>query len=189
MLKSATLFSLTIFFLFFSGCESKGSNTTHENKTQPLSKNFSLHPVNNPKETIEIVKTQNGFKLKNDPQKILIFDIFATWCVPCRAEAAVLTNIQKKYKNDVIVVGLPIEEEISDEKLATYQKKYNVGYIIASSKNTQKLIDAIAADLDITQRFPIPLVAMYKNGKLVNYYAGAVEEEFIQSDIKQVIGK
>jgi len=31
-------------------------------------------------------------------------------------------------------------------------------------------------------------MAMYKNGKLINHYVGATEEEFIDSDIRNALG-
>jgi hypothetical protein len=33
------------------------------------------------------------------------------------------------------------------------------------------------------------MMVMYKDAKIVNYYLGATEEEFIESDIKQALGK
>jgi hypothetical protein len=32
-------------------------------------------------------------------------------------------------------------------------------------------------------------MAMYKDSKLINHFVGMVEEEFIESDIKQALGK
>jgi thioredoxin-like negative regulator of GroEL len=52
-----------------------------------------------------------------------------------------------------------------------------------------RIIDAVAEKLNVGRDFGIPLMAMYKDGKLVNYYQGATEEEFIESDIKKALGK
>ncbi len=185
MLKYATV-SLVALTLFFGGCSSE--NEKKEQHTAPTNI-ISLSPIEDANSSIEVLKTKEGFVLKSDPEKILVFDIYATWCAPCRAESEVLANIQKKFKKDVRVIGLSIEEGISDDKLAAYKQKYHADYTLTNSTNNQKLIDAIAANLQIGQRFPIPLVAVYKDGKLVNYYAGATEEEFIESDIKQALGK
>ena len=38
-------------------------------------------------------------------------------------------------------------------------------------------------------RYPIPLMAMYKDGKYINHYVGAVQEEFVESDIKRALNK
>ena len=185
MLKYAP-FSLLVFALLFNGCSSENKKKEQHHSPSNI---ITLSPIEDTNSSIEVQKTQEGFILKNDPKKILVFDIFATWCAPCRAESKVLANIQKKFKKDVRVIGLSIEEDASNEKLMAYKKKYHADYTLTNPVNNQKLIDDIAANLKIGQRFPIPLIAIYKDGKLVNYYAGATEEEFIESDIKQALGK
>lgn len=185
MLKYATI-SLVALTLFFGGCSSEEKK--EKQHTAP-SNIISLSPIEDANSSIEILKTKEGFVLKNDPEKILVFDIYATWCAPCRAESKVLANIQKKFKDNVRVIGLSIESDATKEKLAAYKKRYHADYTLVDARNDQPLIDAIALNLKIGQRFPIPLVAVYKDGKLVNYYAGATEEEFIESDIKQALGK
>ena len=190
MLKYTTFVSLILFLLLFGGCndhdKKKVETTTHQTASKP---NLVTRTPTDANSSIEILKTPNGFTLKNDPKKILIFDIFATWCPPCRAEAAVLADIQKKFQKDVTVIGLNVDEKTTDEELAAYKEKYHADYILTNSPSAQELIDEIAANLKIGRRFPIPLVAIYKDDKLVNYYSGATEEEFIISDIKQAIGK
>ena len=191
MLKYTTFVFFIVFLLLFGGCDrhdkKREETTTH--KKAPNPNLIALTPID-ANSSIQILKTQNGFVLKNDPKKILIFDIFATWCPPCRAESAVLGDIQKRFADNVLVIGLSIEDEIENQKLAAYKQKYHADYTLASSSPAlQRLIDAVAENLKIGRRFPIPLVAIYKDGKLVNYYSGATEEEFIISDIKQAIGK
>jgi len=60
---------------------------------------------------------------------------------------------------------------------------YDAQYTLVNSKTNRRLIDDIAKNLEVGDRFPIPLMAMYLDGKLVNHYVGAIEEEFIESDI------
>ena len=190
MLKYATLASLTLLLLLFSGCNHHDKKKNQQTEVhQQVSNIISLSAFDDANTTLNIKKTPNGFELADDPKKILIFDIYATWCPPCRAEAAVLADIQKKFQKNVTVIGLNVDEKTTDEQLAAYQEKYHADYILTNSPSAQKLIDDIATNLKIGRRFPIPLVAIYKDGKLVNYYSGATEEEFIISDIKQAIGK
>jgi hypothetical protein len=54
----------------------------------------------------------------------------------------------------------------------------------------QKAAQAIASTLQgVEADFPIPLMAMYKDGILINFYVGATPEEIIESDIKKALGK
>ncbi|SFV50184.1 PUTATIVE LIPOPROTEIN THIREDOXIN [hydrothermal vent metagenome] len=190
MFKQTLLLSSVALLLALSGCNenNKEKTTTKSHHKEISSNTITLSPIDT-NSTIEIKKTANGFVLKNDPKKILIFDIYATWCPPCRAEAKVLWDIQKKMQKDVVVIGLSIEENITNKKLQAYKQKYQANYILTNSPKNQEMIDEIAKNLKIGKRFPIPLVALYKDGKLINFYSGATEEEFILSDIKQAKGK
>ena len=137
-----------------------------------------------------IIKKQGSeFILDGAKDKVIIFDIFATWCPPCRGAATHLTSLQKKYKDDLVIIGITIEDEISDAKLIEFRKKYNAEYILVNSKENRILTSAIVNELKLGERHPIPLMAMYKDGKLINHYVGATEEEFIESDIKRALGK
>jgi len=137
-----------------------------------------------------IVKKENGgFVLEGAKGKVVIFDIFATWCPPCQAGASHLTSLQNKYKDDLVIIALTIEENIANTKLEDFKKSFGAEYTIVNSAQNRPLVNAIATALELGNRFPIPLMAMYIDGKPVNHYVGEVQEEFIESDIKKALGK
>ena len=133
-------------------------------------------------------KEANGFSVENTQGKVVIFDIFATWCPPCKAAASHLSALQAKYKDKLVIIGITIEDSISNEKLLEFRKMYDAQYTLVNSKENRRLVDAIAKSLEVGERFPIPLMAMYLDGKLINHYVGAIEEEFVDSDIKRALG-
>lgn len=135
-----------------------------------------------------VKKVANGFVLEGAEDKIVIFDIFATWCPPCRAAAPHLSSLKEKYKDKLIIIGITIEENILDEKLKEFATTYGAKYILVNSEQNRRLSNAIVKELKLGERFPIPTMAMYKNGKLINHYVGATEEEFIDSDIRNALG-
>jgi thiol-disulfide isomerase/thioredoxin len=174
--------------ILFTACDdSKKTTKTNQAVKKVQQTKYILKGIDN--KNISIVKKDGGFILEDDPKKIVIFDIFATWCPPCRAEAEVLSNLEKKYKNDIKIIGITIQKNISNEELLDFAHTYNASYFISNSKENSKLIDEIVKALNIGERFPIPMMVMYKDAKIVNYYLGATEEEFIESDIKQALGK
>jgi hypothetical protein len=62
--------------------------------------------------------------------------------------------------------------------------------MMLSGEENQKVAQTIASTLPgLEADFPIPLMAMYKDGVLVNFYVGATPEEMIESDIKKALGK
>jgi len=189
MLKKA-LFSTLIALnaLFFISCSNDDANDM-------LSSNeYVLTTLNNSQ--IVVKQEDNGFYIDKQKDKVVIFDIFATWCPPCKASATHLSSLQDKYKDDLIIIGVTIEKpeldkdgKIINDKLNNFKIKHDARYTIVNSSQNKNLNTAITTILEMGPRFPIPTMAMYKDGKYINHYVGAVQEEFIESDIKRALGR
>ena len=192
MSKFSILTSLLAVTLLFQACskEEKSQKTiaAKQEANTPLPSNqFVLQALDKKEYVIE--KKADGFALKGAKGKVLILDVFATWCPPCQGEASALASLQKKYKKNLQVIGVTVEQNIPNSKLENFRKEFGADYTLVNSNENQHLIDAIATKLKIGKNFGIPLMALYKDGKLVNFYQGSTEEEFIESDIKKALGK
>jgi len=170
--------------LLFNGC-----GTTEESSDETLvsTASFKLLDTNGKSYTVE--KRGANFTLDAGKEKVVLFDIFATYCPPCRAEALHLGNLQKKYGDKLIVMGITIEEDVSNDDLEKFKQKYGGHYLISNKAENQNLARAIAATVGVGQNFPIPLMILYKNGHYVTHYVGATPEEMIDNDIAQALGK
>ncbi len=186
MIKTSILLSSILLLLTFSGCSSEEEQTQDINSM--VSKNEYVLTSTDNKQYV-VTKEGKGFVLAGAKGKIVIFDIFATWCPPCRATATHLTSLQKKYKDDLVIIGITIEDNIANEKLQEFAKENNAKYILVNSTTNRTLADAIVMELGLGERYPIPTMAMYKDGKLINHFVGMTQEEFIESDIKKALGK
>lgn len=184
MLKKSILFISILFTLLFQGCSSDESSNANDMVSETK---YILTGLD--KKQYTVTKEGNGFVLEGAKGKVVIFDIFATWCPPCRAAATHLTSLQKKYKDDLVIIGITIEDKILDSKLLEFKEEYKADYIIVNSDQNRRLSDAITIELKLGDRYPIPTMALYKDGKLINYFVGATEEEFIDSDIKRALNK
>jgi len=185
---SKILLSTTIlaFTLLIQGCSSD-SDKTEELNEMVASNEYVLTQTDKTQHTI--LKVKDGFLLKEAREKVLLINIFATWCPPCQAEASHLSSLQEKFKENLVILGVTVEEGIENEKLETFKTQYRAKFPIVNSSENRKLITAVAQELKIGRNFGIPLMAMYKDGKLINFYQGATEEEFIESDIKKALGE
>lgn len=186
MSKTFILSTLITFALFFNSC-SKDTESDQEANDMLSTNEFVLTGLD--KTQYVIKKENNGFILQDAKDKIIILDIFATWCPPCRVEASHLSSLQKKYKDSLLVIGVTVENSIKNSKLEAFRDENDAHYVLVNSDTNEHLIDAVASELKIGRDFGIPLVVMYKNGELVNFYQGVTEEEFIESDIKKALGK
>jgi thiol-disulfide isomerase/thioredoxin len=192
MSKKTIFTSLIAISIIFSACSNGDKNTEDANSIidkQVIKKaktKFELTSIQGKKYIIN--KKNDGFILEGAKDKVIILDIFATWCPPCRAEASHLASLQKKYKDNLVIIGITIEKGIPNDKLETFQHEYDADYVLVNSQENAELVSAVTKSLNMSENFGIPLMVMYKDAKLVQYYQGATEEEFIESDIKKAAG-
>jgi thiol-disulfide isomerase/thioredoxin len=189
MSKLSLFTTLLAATLLFQGCskEDKSQDTTQEANALLSTNEFVLTDLN--KKQFIIEKSTNGLQIKGEKGKVLLLDIFATWCPPCQAEASHLSSLAKKYPDTLQIIGITVEDGIPNEKLENFAHEHEANYPLVNSSENGPVIDEIAQKLHLGRDFGIPLMVLYKDGKLVNYYQGATEEEFIESDIKKALGK
>lgn len=182
---------ISVIAALFVGCSDNKSAKEEKSAAQindmVAKKEYRLSGIDQKEYVIK--KDGNGFVLVGAEGKILILDIFATWCPPCRAAAKHLSSLQEKYKNELVIIGITIEDDIDNSKLLEFAQTYNASYTLVNSNQNRRLANEVVKELELGERFPIPTMAMYKDAKLVNFYVGATEEEFIESDIKNTLGK
>jgi peroxiredoxin len=92
------------------------------------------------------LRTLDGksFTLKNcfkKPPKVVLVDIWATWCPPCRAEIPYIINLQKKYaKKAVVIVGIATDPK--KETVKSFVKKMKINYTICLDPNAKTVGDS-----------------------------------------------
>lgn len=189
MSKLSIVSTLLTATLLFQACSSDSDKTDSTQEANALlsTNEFVLTGLDSKQYIVE--KEGDGFIMKGAKDKVMILDVFATWCPPCQAEASHLASLQKKYKNDLVVLGITVEENVENSKLEDFRQQHNANYTLVNSSENHRIIDEIAKKLKVGRDFGIPLMVMYKDGKLINFYQGATEEEFIESDIKKALGK
>ena len=89
----------------------------------------------------------------------------------------------------MVIIGITIEDDISNGELINFKDEHNAQYILVNSSTNRRLVTEIANALELGERFPIPIMAMYIDGKLITHYVGEIQEEFVESDIKRALGK
>lgn len=79
-------------------------------------------------------KATNGgpIKLANYSGKVLLVNLWATWCGPCRRETPELVKLHKEYQSrGVELIGLSTEDpEASAQSVINFMREYEVDYQI-----------------------------------------------------------
>lgn len=169
--------------LFLAGCssESKKTETKSEAKQeQSVNEKITLKTIDN--QEITVTPIEKGFTFSGYENKIVLVNFFATWCAPCKAEIPHLINLQEKYKDNFVIVSVLLEENKSNEEIASFAKYNNINYIITNSIENFQFAKNVGGVKNI------PLMFLYdKNGKYSTHYVGAVPEEMLDADIKKVL--
>ena len=74
-----------------------------------------------------VEKWMNG-KAPNTEGKVVLIDFWATWCPGCRQVIPELAAWQKKYGNDLVVIGISDE---ASTKVASFMRKTDMPYNVA----------------------------------------------------------
>ena len=70
------------------------------------------------------------FRLSDFKEKVVVLDLWATWCGPCRLEVPHLVELQNEYgAKGVEVIGLTTESPQTDaEKVRDFAKEFKINY-------------------------------------------------------------
>lgn len=107
-------------------------------------------------------------KLSNYAGKVLIVNLWATWCGPCRQETPELVKLHKEFRSQGLeVVGLSTEDpDDSAEKVREFVHNYNVDYRVGWSG--QQVAIALMQGRDaIPQSFVIA-----RDGRVLKRFVG-----------------
>jgi thiol-disulfide isomerase/thioredoxin len=117
--------------------------------------------------------------------KVVLVDIWATWCEPCKKSFPKLQELYVKYKgNDFDMVAISADDEDSKAKIPDFAKSYGAKFPVCWD-NTK----------DVIKKYdPKTMPSSYildKTGKVrfthTGYHEG--EEAEIEKEIKSLLGK
>jgi thiol-disulfide isomerase/thioredoxin len=107
-------------------------------------------------------------KLGNYSGKVLLVNLWATWCGPCRMETPELVKLNKEFKDKgVEMIGLSTEDpDASAESVNEFVRAYNVDYQIGWAKREVALA-LMQGRTNIPQSFIIA-----RDGRILKRFIG-----------------
>lgn len=199
-MKKLLLILLCAFALVFLGCDQNESESYSLGEYAPFKdgEEISLKSVSGA--SVSLVRTAKGFVLKGS-DKIVMLDIFGTFCAPCKAEAPHLMDYQLNH-DDFMLIGLITFEQISDKDvIEKFIKPFNAYYFIANEgEKNERLISQVLADIGYDSALSLPFKVVLKGGKYellsdnlgerggkeALYYLGAVSSELVAKDLEKI---
>ena len=166
--------------------ETKHSQTLINKEPQKLVKNDikDLNLTTTSNQNISLRFLEDGIEFKDFEDKIVILDIFTTWCPPCIESFPHLSKLQKKYKKDLKVIGILMEENRKNEEIEKFMKKHHINYPVSNTKENFTLVDTWGG----VSGYPT-IIIFDKKGRYFNHYNGSPPIEMLITDIKKALRK
>lgn len=127
----------------------------------------------------EIKLTELNTLLESSKGKVVILDLWATWCPPCRKEIPGFINLYKKYKDKGLeIIGVAFDEN-GQEVVPPFMKAMGINYQIYLDGG------------DIAQKYDLqayPTTIVYgKDGKAASKHVGFVSEKEFEDELRTLL--
>ena len=183
----------------FSGCAEEKVVNDFEFKEFEDGEQITLQSVMD--KQLVLVRQNGGFVILNDEKKVLMVDIFGTFCAPCKEEAPHLTQLWRKNADKFTLIGLTHFESVSDDEVRNFANNYGAFYFISNQKQNERLVKQILKDINYQNMEQLPFKVVLKNGvyqsvqdfwskgKRVKFYLGKVPTSLMEEDLKGILGQ
>lgn len=138
LFKNAILFiALCIAFSSLTACPTKniadnaGNNQETANTSPSNDKKPSDYPLAPSAILQSEIKMLDGttFKLEDKKGKVVLINMWATWCGPCRGEMPELVAMQEKYRDKGFeIIGLDTDRSETVEEINTFAGQMKLNY-------------------------------------------------------------
>lgn len=152
--KSLTFVFVFVIAISFSGCGSTGANAPTANNVNQVAVNSTGNTTGNTNKPASLfpplatgvaqadLELLDGtkFKAADRKGKVLLLNLWATWCGPCRAEMPHLVEMYDKYKDrDFQVIGLDVGDGNGSpetvEEIKAFAAKMKLNYELVRISN------------------------------------------------------
>ncbi|MCW9705432.1 TlpA disulfide reductase family protein [Fodinibius salsisoli] len=182
------------FFLFLMlmllvgwGCTSEGGNEQQKAKPTTVEQldpySAPLYAAQNEAEAKNFsVKLVGGeqFQLAEKQGQVVLLNIWATWCAPCREETPELVDLYEKYKEKgFVILGVSIDEQ-GMSVVKPFIEEYEVNYPMVIDDGT--IMDKYGPTMGVPTTYIID-----KRGNLRYFAVGAVTSKELEPRIKALL--
>ena len=112
--------------------------------------------------------------------KVVLLNFWATWCGPCRAEIPDLVQLQNKYKDQLQVLGLVVDDQ-DQQAIKNFVDEFRINYPVAIATNELRMeYGGIAA-------LPTSFL-LDAQGRVVQKHEGLHDPVLYEVEIRSLLG-
>ena len=121
------------------------------------------------------------FKLENHKGKVVVLDFWATWCGPCRMEIPHFVKLVDKYEDDLVILGVSVDDPNAYEKIPAFSSNYNINYpiLLDDKREVSYMYGGISS-------IPTTFV-LNRQGKALGRIVGARSYEQFEGLLKEIM--
>ena len=144
-----------------------------------------LHPAAK-KSTLTDFETElvsgESFRLSEQKGKVVLLNIWATWCPPCEEETPDLVELYEQYRDhDVLFLGISIDEQ-GKSVVLPFIEKHNVTYPMTIDDGT--IMDKYGPLMGVPTTYIVD-----RDGNLRYFATGAVTKKEIAPRLEKLINE
>ena len=128
------------------------------------------------------MKDMNGVdvQLSAFKGKVVLLNFWATWCGPCQAEIPDLVKLQAKYRDDLVILGVSVDD--TPDKMQPYATEYKINYPLLLGAGRTDVLNAYGPILGLPSTFIIG-----RDGIVTKKHSGMATGEQFESEVKPLI--
>jgi peroxiredoxin len=89
-----------------------------------------------PAPPIEMTRLDGGeFRLSDLRGQVVVVNVWATWCPPCRVEMPGFVKLQREFDGDVQFVGLSTDDSVEDVRRFAEQMEINFPLLVGPNRS------------------------------------------------------
>jgi thiol-disulfide isomerase/thioredoxin len=127
-------------------------------------------------------KTMSSADLKG---KVVLVNFWATWCPPCRAEIPDLIELQNKYRDKLVVIGVS-EDEIAPAQVKEFAAEQKMNYpVVMTTPEISKIFKGVSA-LPTTFMIDRDGRVQMRHVGMLNAETTELETQYLTGDVTNV---
>lgn len=190
MNKSTYLFTFLLAFMLIScSSEQRDAESQAQLAGEPLEQvdpySAPLYPAKQKAQAQDFtaeLTTGESFRLSDQQGKVVLMNIWATWCAPCHDETPDFVDLYNSYKDEgLVVLGISVDEQ-GKSVVEPFMEKYSVNYPMIIDDGS--VMDKYGPTMGIPTSYIID-----RQGNLRYFAVGALTQKELEPKLQRLLSE